>query len=85
MSPILVSLQTLSIEKVADLLDISVSTLRRMIKRKELPAIKVSGQWRIRLTDLRTFIEKKANTTNVEQEANDQETEKEDKDKADQF
>jgi excisionase family DNA binding protein len=70
MSPVLVSLQTLSIEKVADLWDISVSTLRRMIKRKELPAIKVGGQWRIRLTDLHAFIEKESNTTNAEQGGN---------------
>lgn len=79
MSPILVSLQMLSIEKVANLLDTSVSTVRRMLKRGELPARMVGGQWRIRLTELRKFIEKDASTTNAEQEGNDNKSEEEDK------
>ena len=41
------SLKFLTTEETAELLQISRRTLQRMIHRKDLPAFKVGGQWRI--------------------------------------
>ena len=40
-------LKFLTVEETADLLQVSRRTLQRMIHRKDLPAFKVGGQWRI--------------------------------------
>jgi excisionase family DNA binding protein len=40
-------LRFLTVEETAELLQISRRTLQRMIHRKDLPAFKVGGQWRI--------------------------------------
>lgn len=37
----------LTVKEVATELRVSVETVKRMCRRDELPAIKVSGQWRI--------------------------------------
>jgi excisionase family DNA binding protein len=46
----------LSIAKAAELLDVSKSTVRRLIASGQLRAIKIGGQVRIRLMDLVAFI-----------------------------
>jgi excisionase family DNA binding protein len=40
-------LRFLTTHETAELLQISNRTLQRMINRKDLPAFKVGGQWRI--------------------------------------
>ena len=40
-------LKFLTVEETAELLQVSRRTLQRMIHRKDLPAFKVGGQWRI--------------------------------------
>jgi excisionase family DNA binding protein len=40
-------LKFLTVEETAELLQVSRLTLQRMIHRKDLPAFKVGGQWRI--------------------------------------
>jgi excisionase family DNA binding protein len=51
----------LSVEQVAARLDINVETVRRWIRRGELPAMKVGGRtgYRIEERDLQEFIKKK--------------------------
>jgi excisionase family DNA binding protein len=48
--------QFLSLKKAANLLDMSVSTLRRLLKGGELHAYKFGGQIRISTSDLHAFI-----------------------------
>ena len=50
-----ISLLTLS--EAANLLQVSTRTLQRMIRKGELPAFKVGGQWRLRETQLRQWVE----------------------------
>jgi excisionase family DNA binding protein len=52
------TIQLVSIETAASLLDVSRSSIRRLIKNKRLPALKIGGQVRIRMVDLRRLIEK---------------------------
>ena len=40
-------LRFLTLDQTADLLQLSRRTLLRMLRRKDLPAFKVGGQWRI--------------------------------------
>ena len=40
-------LKFLTVEETAEMLQVSRRTLQRMIHRKDLPAFKVGGQWRI--------------------------------------
>lgn len=40
-------LRFLTVGETAELLQVSRRTLQRMIHRKDLPAFKVGGQWRI--------------------------------------
>ncbi|MBI2087478.1 MAG: helix-turn-helix domain-containing protein [Deltaproteobacteria bacterium] len=51
----------LTSEEAAEILQISKRTLLRMIQRKEVPAFKVGGQWRIRESRLRKWVEHKEN------------------------
>ena len=44
-------------EQTAELLQLSRRTLHRMIHRKDLPAFKVGGQWRIHETALAKWLE----------------------------
>ena len=50
-----ISLLTLS--EAANLLQVSTRTLQRMIRKGELPAFKVGGQWRLREAQLRQWVE----------------------------
>jgi excisionase family DNA binding protein len=60
------SLQVVSIEKAANILDVSRSSVRRLIKSRMLPAVKIGGQLRIRVVDLLTLIEKDRNSDDRE-------------------
>ncbi|GAB3985661.1 helix-turn-helix domain-containing protein [Plantactinospora veratri] len=47
--------QMLRLQKAADLLDVSLSTMRRMIRDGEIPAGFVRGQLRVAESDLRAY------------------------------
>jgi excisionase family DNA binding protein len=47
-----------TLEEVARILRVSVATVRRMIDDKELEAIKVRGQWRVRKEVLDRYLGK---------------------------
>lgn len=51
------SIRLLTLDEAAALLHVSKRTLQRMIKINELPAFKVGGQWRLRETQLRQWVE----------------------------
>jgi excisionase family DNA binding protein len=50
-------LRLLTIPEAAELLQVSTRTLQRLIHRKELPALKVGGQWRINESQLTKWIQ----------------------------
>jgi len=50
-------LRLLTPHETAELLQVSKRTLQRMINRKDLPAFKVGGQWRIHETALAKWLE----------------------------
>lgn len=49
-------LRLLTLPEAAELLHVSTRTLQRMIRRNELPAFKVGGQWRVRESQLTRWI-----------------------------
>jgi excisionase family DNA binding protein len=49
--------QLLSIEKAGEFLDVSASTVRRLVKTGQLKAHKIGGQIRISMADLLAFID----------------------------
>ena len=51
-------LRFLTLREAAVTLQISQRTAQRMIQRKELPAFKVGGQWRLRESELVTWLER---------------------------
>ena len=51
------SIRLLTLDEAAALLQVSKRTLHRMIKINQLPAFKVGGQWRVRETQLRQWVE----------------------------
>lgn len=48
-----------TISEAMELLKVSESTIRRMIRAKQLEAIKVRGQWRIKKASLDTLLAQK--------------------------
>ncbi|HEY1234105.1 MAG TPA: helix-turn-helix domain-containing protein [Candidatus Binatia bacterium] len=50
-------LKFLTVEETAELLQVSRRTLQRMIHRKDLPAFKVGGQWRIHENTLTKWLD----------------------------
>jgi excisionase family DNA binding protein len=52
-------LRLLTLPEAAELLHVSTRTLQRMIRRKDLPAFKVGGQWRVRESQLIQWIERR--------------------------
>jgi excisionase family DNA binding protein len=50
-------LRLLTLPEAAALLHISTRTLQRMIRRNEVPAFKVGGQWRLRESQLTRWIQ----------------------------
>ena len=58
-------LRLLTLPEAADLLQVSTRTLQRMIRRNELPAFKVGGQWRVRESQLTRWIEIREDSSEV--------------------
>jgi len=54
---ILMEEQLLTVEEVAQRLRKRPFTVRRMLRDGELPAYKIHGEWRVKSSDLDTFIE----------------------------
>jgi len=52
-------LRLITLESAADILQVSKRTLLRMIQKREVPAFKVGGQWRIRESRFRKWVEYK--------------------------
>jgi excisionase family DNA binding protein len=63
----------LTLTEAATLLQVSTRTLQRMIRNGKLPAFKVGGQWRLRETQLRQWVEDRE-TTLVKLEKESRET-----------
>jgi excisionase family DNA binding protein len=61
----LANIRFLTPAEAAALLQVSKRTLQRMIKLGQLPAFKVGGQWRVRETRLRRWVDLKG-SANVE-------------------
>jgi len=55
-------IRLLTLSEAANLLQVSTRTLQRMIRNGELPAFKVGGQWRLRETQLRLWVEDRENS-----------------------
>ena len=56
------NIRLLTLSEAASLLQVSTRTLQRMIRSGVLPAFKVGGQWRVRETQLRQWVEDKVNS-----------------------
>lgn len=54
-------LRLLTLEAASEILQVSKRTLLRMIQKREVPAFKVGGQWRIRESQFRKWVENKEN------------------------
>jgi excisionase family DNA binding protein len=57
MMSVLMESSYFTLQQVAERLQVSEMTVRRWVRRGELPAIKLGQQWRIRDDDLRDFLE----------------------------
>ncbi|MGH7816774.1 MAG: helix-turn-helix domain-containing protein [Candidatus Binatia bacterium] len=51
-------IRLLTLAEAATLLHVSTRTLQRMIRSRDLPALKVGGQWRLRESQLSEWIER---------------------------
>ena len=56
-------LKLLTLFEAAAILQVSKRTLLIMIQQREVPAFKVGGQWRIRESQFREWVEHKENGT----------------------
>ena len=66
------NIRLLTLSEAANLLQVSTRTLQRMIRNRELPAFKVGGQWRLRETQLRLWVEDRENSlVKLEKESRD--------------
>jgi excisionase family DNA binding protein len=50
------SLRLLTLSEAAQVLHVSTRTLQRMIRKNDLPAFKVGGQWRVRESQLAQWL-----------------------------
>jgi len=57
------SKEFLSIKEVAQRLDLHEMTIYRLIKSRDLPAVKIGGQWRIRTQFLDEWLTSHSNAT----------------------
>ncbi len=65
------NIRLLTLDEAAALLQVSKRTLQRMIKINQLPAFKVGGQWRVRETQLRQWVEhRESSGTELERKSN---------------
>jgi len=51
----------LTVEEVAQRLKLHPDTVARLLREKKLPGYKVAGSWRISLSELREWMEKRSN------------------------
>ncbi|HWO42070.1 MAG TPA: helix-turn-helix domain-containing protein [Candidatus Eisenbacteria bacterium] len=56
-------IRLLTLAEAAELLQVSIRTLQRMIRSKKLPAFKVGGQWRIRESQLQQWVEQRESSS----------------------
>ena len=54
-------LRFLTLNDAAGILQVSKRTLFRMIQQRKIPAMKVGGQWRIRESQFKKWVERKEN------------------------
>lgn len=57
----LAELKLLTLTEAAEILQVSKRTLLRMIQQGDVPAFKVGGQWRIRESQFKKWVEHKEN------------------------
>ncbi|HWP56450.1 MAG TPA: helix-turn-helix domain-containing protein [Candidatus Acidoferrales bacterium] len=56
-------LQLMNLADAAVILQVSKRTLLRMIQHNEVPAFKIGGQWRLRQSQLRRWLEERERGT----------------------
>ena len=61
--------EILTVSEVAGLLKVAEKTVYTMAQQGELPAFKVLGQWRFRLTDLEAWIDAETRGRAAEEES----------------
>lgn len=71
MNDSLESLRLLTLPEAAELLHVSTRTLQRLIRRNELPAFKVGGQWRVRESQLTRWIQGREDASDSSAEGDD--------------
>lgn len=52
-------IRLITLAEAASILQVSKRTLLRMIQKREVPAFKVGGQWRIRESEFKRWVEQK--------------------------
>jgi excisionase family DNA binding protein len=55
-------LTLLTLSEAAEILQVSKRTLVKMVRHKEVPAFKLGGQWRVRESQLKKWIELQENS-----------------------
>ena len=50
-------LKFLTLEQAAEILQVSKRTVHRLIQRKQMPGFKIGGQWRIRESEFKKWVE----------------------------
>jgi excisionase family DNA binding protein len=61
----------LTLTEVAGVLQVSIRILKRMLRTKKLPALKVGSQWRIRESQLQQWIEYRESSVTDEDSTKD--------------
>jgi len=59
-------MKTYTVSNIANMLNISIETVRRYVKTGKLKASRIAGQWRINDDDFKDFFEKNSNSNMVE-------------------
>lgn len=49
--------ELLTIEETADKLRVNMDTVRRLLRQKKLPGVKIGAQWRVSSAALKAYIE----------------------------
>lgn len=57
------TLRFLTLEQAAEILQVSKRTLHRLIQKRQMPALKIGGQWRIPESHFLKLIEEKMIST----------------------
>ena len=56
----IVNQKVLTISEVSDYLRVSRQTIYRMLRRRNIPAFRIGGDWRFNIEDLEYWIEKES-------------------------